>query len=1134
VLDTNQPTNIGESQVGKRGLPPLVYFDNQIESGDCLRPLRSGSVMKLRLLVISVLFVLGLCGPVSAQGTRLLRHPSVSRDSVVFAYGGDLWLVSRSGGQARRLTSTEGVETEPRFSPDGSQIAYTSTVAGNTDVYVVPAAGGNPRRLTYHPGLDRVRGWTSDGRRVVFASARDCAPQQSYFRLWTVGLDGGIPEPLPMPRAFSGTFSPDGLRVAYEEISLAFIPEWYEASRWRHYRGGRTHPIQLMTLADYSVEKLPWTNSNDADPMWVGNTVYFLSDRNFTVNLFAYRLDTKQLTQLTHHDDYDIMNATAGADAIVYEQAGYIYLVDTRTGKAQRLDIEVAGDFPWARPQFKKVAAMIRNAALSPTGVRAAFEARGDIFTVPAEKGDYRNLTHSSGANDTSPVWSPDGTQLAWLSDASGEYQLMLGEPTGVTAPRAIALPSTAYFASPVWSPDGKQILLEDNHQNLWTIDVASGRANRIDTDVHPDPVRSFDASWSPDSKWVTYSKNLASHLRAIFVYSLAEGKSHQLTDGLADSVSPAFDAGGKYLYFMSSTDYGPRTGWLEMSSLDRPVRRAIYLAVLGASDPSPLLPESDEEKHPEPPAAANPSAPKASEPVAVNIDLPGIGQRILALNVPPGDYSNLAVGVPGVVFYTEATPGGGGQPPSLRLHRYQLKERAAAPFLEGIRSYTLSADTKKLLYQAAGNRWGIVATERPAKVGDGTINVAQLETKVDPRAEWEQIFRETWRIQREFFYDARMHGANWQAVYEKYRPLLPFVMHRADLSYLIATVGGELTVGHSYLTGEGDVPGEEPVSVGLLGADFAVENGRYRISRIYTGENWNPDLRAPLSAPGIQVADGDYLLEVNGRPLAPPINLYSLFEGTAGRQTLIRVNASPSLEGSRLVTVVPVASEESLRTRAWIEGNRRLVDKLSGGRLAYVWLPNTGGSGYASFTRYYYAQQDKEGAIIDERYNHGGMVADYIVNELDRKLMGYFALRDGDPSTSPMAGLYGPKVMIINESAGSGGDALPYYFRLRKIGPLVGTRTWGGLVGTLGFPPTIDGGGITAPNLAFYNLKGEWDIENIGVAPDVPVEYTPAEVIKGHDPQLERAVQEALKLLQDNPVRRMPRPAPIDRVSKP
>ena len=517
----------------------------------------------------------------------------------------------------------------------------------------------------------------------------------------------------------------------------------------------------------------------------------------------------------------------------------------------------------------------------------------------------------------------------------------------------------------------------------------------------------------------------------------------------------------------------------------------------------------------------------------AIRIDPAGIGQRIISVNIPAREYGNLTAGPAETFFYTETIAASGG---ALRLQKYQIKQRRAVPFMEGIRDYSVSADRKKLLYQAgvgAGASFGIVGTDSPAKVGDGPLNVGQLEMKVDPRVEWAQIYNETWRFQREYFYDPKMHGADWKAIYDKYLPLVDAVRHRSDLSYIIAMVGGELTVGHSYLTGNGDIPSEDPVSVGLLGADVSVENGLYRISHIYSGENWNPDLRAPLSAPGINVAEGDYILEVNGRPLTASVNFYSLFEGTAGRQTVIRVNKSPSAQGSRLVTVTPVASENGLRTRAWIEGNRRLVDKLSGGRLAYVWLPNTGGAGYTSFTRYFYAQQDKDGTVVDERYNQGGMVADYIVNELDRKLMGFFALRDGKPSTSPIAGIYGPKVMIINESAGSGGDALPFMFRLRKLGPLVGTRTWGGLVGTLGGPSTIDGGGITAPSLAFYNLEGKWDVENIGVAPDIEVAYTPADVNKGHDPQLERSVAEAMKLLERGVAPRVPRPASIDRVTK-
>ncbi|MDB4876735.1 MAG: Tricorn protease [Gemmatimonadetes bacterium] len=1065
-----------------------------------------------------------------AQGTRLLRHPTINGNAIAFEYGGDLWVTTRAGGAARRLTATPDVETDPQFSPDGSLVAFTRTAAGNTDVYVVSAAGGEPRRLTYHPGVDRVRGWTPDGKRIVFASDRASAPQAAYLRLFTIPATGGVEEPLPMPRAFTGTYSPDARRFAYEEISTVFIPAWYEASMWRHYRGGRTHPVRIMDLASYAVEKLPWKDSNDSDPMWVGSTVYFLSDRNFVTNLFSYDLGTKQLKQVTHHDDADIMTASAGSDAIVYEQGGTLHLFDAKSGQDRALQIDVVGDFPWARPQLKRVGSMIREASLSPTGVRAAFEARGDIFTVPADKGDYRNLSKTPGAHDRNPVWSPDGTQLAWFSDANGEDRLMIGDQLGLTPARAIALPATAYFSNLSWSPNGKTLVTDDNHLSLWTIDVASGRATKLDSDTYATPGRDLDATWSPDSRWIAYSKSLDSHLRAIFVRSLADAQSKQLTDGLADAISPAFDASGKYLYFLASTDYGPRTGWVEMSAVDRPVRRSVYLAVLSAGEPSPLLPESGDE-------AAGPVPPKSKPDSVVRIDLAGINQRILSLEVPPGDYNSLTAGPAGMVFYTEPgldVTGRGGA--GLRLQRYQLKDHAAATFLDGVRSYTLSGDRKKLLYSAgggAGARWGIVPTAGPAKVGDGAVNVAQLESWVDPRAEWAEIFRESWRNQRDFFYDPKMHGADWQAVSAKYTPLLPYVNHRSDLGYLIAQTGGELVVGHSYLAGAGDVPSDPPVAVGLLGADYTVENGHYRIHHVYTGENWNPELRAPLSAPGIQVTEGDYLLEVNGRPIAPPMNVFQVFEGTAGHQTVLRVNSTPSAEGSRLVTVVPTPSEDALRTRAWIEDNRRKVDELSGGKLAYVWLPNTSIPGYTAFTRYFYAQQDKDGAVIDERYNEGGLVADYIVNELDRKPMGYFALRGGKSWTSPGAGIFGPKVMLINESAGSGGDALPYYFQIRHIGPLVGTRTWGGLVGTTGVPPTIDGGGITAPGLAFYDSQGRWAIENEGIAPDIEVENTAADVIKGHDPQLERAVREALRLLEQSPVKHLARPVPIDRASK-
>ncbi len=1084
--------------------------------------------MIVRHLILALLTSVVFFSVASAQGTRMLRHPTVSRDLVAFAYAGDLWVVSRNGGQARRLTATPGVETDPYFSPDGSKIAFTATVGGNTDVYVVPTSGGDPKRLTYSPVEDHVRGWTPDGQRILFSSVRGDAPLESHWRLWTISVNGGMPEPLQLSRAFTGSYSGDGQRLAYEEFSSTMFPPWQETSFWRHYRGGRTHPISIVNLTDNSITKLPWTTSNDSSPMWVGNSIYFVSDRNFTANLFSYDFGSKQVKQLTDHSDFDVMNASAGADAVVYEQAGYVHLFDTKTGNSKQLNIEVTGDLPWAQPQFKKVSSMIRSAAISPSGVRVAFEARGDIFTVPSAKGDYRNLTTSSGVHDRDPAWSPDGNQLAWLSDGSGEYKLMIGDATGLTPPRAIALPTSGYFSNPAWSPNGEQMVIEDNHSNLWTMDVNSGAFVKFDTDNAPAPGRSFDASWSPDSKWVTYSKNLNSRLSAIFIYSIAEKKTRQITDGLADAISPKFDAGGKYLYFLASTDFGPKTSWLDMSSIDHPTRRSVYLTVLSSDEPSPFLPAAgDEPPRPAPPTGDTPK-PKPTPSDVVRIDFDGIGQRILAVGVPPADYSNLAAGPAETFFFEEAVPAIG----ALKLNKYQIKAGAAVPFMEGISQYSISADKKKLLYGVRGGRWGIVGTEAPAKVGDGPLNVAQLEMKVDPRAEWAAIFRETWRIQREYFYDPKMQGADWDGIYKKYLPLLQFVGHRADLGYLIAQTGGELTVGHSYLSGAGDVPSDDPVSVGLLGADIGIADGKYRINHIYSGENWNPELRAPLSAPGIDAKDGDYIIAVNGKSIDTTANFYSFFEGMANRQIVLRLNNKPSMEGSRLVTIVPIASENGLRTRAWVENNRRLVDKLSGERLAYVWLPNTGGPGYTSFIRYFYAQQDKEGTVVDERYNQGGMVADFIVNELDRKPMGFFTVRDGNSFFSPIAGIYGPKVMVVNESAGSGGDALPFYFKLRKLGPLVGTRTWGGLVGTLGVPPTIDGGGITAPSLAFFNLEGKYDVENIGVAPDIEVENTPIE--NGKDAQLERAVAEAMKLVEKNPLKRLPRPTPIDRVSKP
>lgn len=1080
------------------------------------------------LAIVAVGVFGSIVATAAVEETRLLRRPTVSQTEIAFAYAGDLWIVGREGGRARRLTATLDVETDPRFSPDGSLIAFTATVKGNTDVYVISSNGGAPRRLTYHPGLDMVRGWTRDGQRVIFGSSRGVLPTpgtSSYVRLWTVDRDGGMPQMLPMPRAYSGTFSPDGREFAYEELSTEFETKegQWQSAQWRHYRGGRTHPIRVMNLADYSETKLPWRNSNDRDPMWIGDTLYFISDRDFTANLFGYHTATGQLEQLTHHDDFDIMSASAGPDAVVYEQAGYVHLLDTRSGKSRRLHIQVEGDFPWANPRTEDVSEMIQDATVSPDGKQIAFEARGDIFIKHSASNEAFNLTQSPGAHDRSPAWSVDGTRLAWLSDVSGEYQLFVADVRQRKRPRAVALPLKGDFSKPLWSPDGRHVLLRDNHLTLWMIGLTGGQATRIDADAYDDPPRRIDPVWSLDSRWIAYSRCMQNHLRALFLYSLDQRKAWQITESRVDALSPAFDRNGKYLYFLVSTDYGRSVEWTGMSWFEQRVTRSVHAAVLSASGTSPL---------------SAPDQRVAGTPRHTNsaIDIDGLNRRIVALNIPSGDYFGLIAGPPGTFLYAEHDKGGIQKilaPASFSLHRYAVDSHTRDTFLRSIDTYDLSANAAQVLYRSApDHKWALASVVRSADGSDAEVSTKGLNMRIDPRAEWANIFRETWRIQRDYFYQPTMHGANWQAVYAKYASLLSYVKHRFDLGYLLAMVGGELSVGHSALSG----PHAGPGTVGMLGADYVVEHGRYRIQRIYRGDPWNPQLQAPLAVPGSNVKEGDYLFEVNGNPVAPPMSVYALFEDRAGKPTQIRVGPTPQVVDSRLVTVIPVADEESLRTyEDWTEKNRKRVDELSGGRVGYVWVPNTGPTGYQAFNRQFYAQLDKEGMIIDERYNQGGLLDDTIADALTRPLFGYLKMRDGADAPIPFGTIRGPKVMLINESAGSGGDALPHYFKVNQAGPLVGTRTWGGLVGPTAepAPEPIDGSGISAPSAGFYDTHGAWLLENVGIAPDIEVENTPAEVIAGHDTQLERAVHEALQLLESHPIPQVRSPPPPDRVSR-
>jgi tricorn protease len=808
------------------------------------------------------------------------------------------------------------------------------------------------------------------------------------------------------------------------------------------------------------------------------------------------------------------------------------------------MSLRAAGDFPWMMPRWEDVTSRMTNIALSPTGKRVLAEARGEIFTVPAEKGDTRNITNSTASAERAPAWSPDGKWISYFSDKGGEYKLVIESQDGIGSPREIAFDKPAFYYTPSWSPDSKKLLYHDTNLNVWVMDIDSGKARVVGRDPWMVPQRTLHPAWSPDSKYVAFATRLNTLFRAIVVANVDTGEQRQVTDGLADAMYPVWDASGKYLWFLASTDLGLRSQWLDMTSYDREENFALYIAVLKKSDPSPLLPESDEDQG----VSAAPREPREGRdgndspraPVTVQIDFDGLQQRIVPVpGVPERQYSQLKAGVAGTVYYLETPAGSGGPNRGSTLHRFRLSERRAAVFVTNVAEYALSADGRKLLYRTPGPAGGpnaapadgdtarvslflVDAVGNAPTSSQGRLNVS-LRMYLDPKQEFAQIFNEGWRLQRDYLYVTNAHGSDWPRMKKMYGELLPHVMHRADLNYLLDNMGAEIAVGHSYVRG-GDMPDVPPSVGGLLGADFTVERGRYKITRIYDGESWNPDLRAPLAGPGIDVNVGDFIVAINGVELVAPDNIYRLLDGTANRQTVISVNAQPTLQGARQVTVVPVPNEQGLRTRAWVESNRRLVDKLSNGQLAYVYVPNTGQGGYVSFNRYYFAQQDKKGAVIDERFNGGGSAADYIIDVLQRDFDGYFNNVAGDrmPFTSPSAGIWGSKVMIVNEMAGSGGDLMPYMFRRRKIGPLVGTRTWGGLVHTADTPQFVDGGSMIAPRGGFFTRDGKWAVENEGVAADIEVENFPKDVIAGRDPQLERAVEEALKLLKANPVERM------------
>ncbi len=1078
----------------------------------------------MRWLTVALLSTLPLA---ASADTRMLSEPAHGGDRIAFAYDNDLWLAGRDGGPARRLTSAAGREQAPAFSPDSRWLAFSADYHGNTDVYVMPADGGEARRLTWHPSTDLVRGFTPDGKSVLFTTQRGVHTNR-FTEFYTVPVQGGVPTRLPVPHGHKAALSPDGRFIAYTPLGERF-------NQWKHYRGGTQSRIWIMRLSDYSVTEVPKpaSGANDTDPLWRGAELLFRSDRDGEFNLYAWTPGQGQPAALTALRDFPLTSPSTGADgSVVFEHAGWLHRLDAGAAQPVKLSVQAVSDLAETRPRIAKGGKWVRGAAPSPDLKRVALEFRGEIVSVPADKGDPRNLSQTPGAHDRSPAWSADGKQVAWFSDAGGEYALQVADQDGRAQAKRYALDGAGFYDMLAFSPDGKHVSYRDNSQSLWILTMASGKATKVASEPVYTPLNPMRASWSPDSRWLAYTVQNAGLIQTVYVHSLESGRSTAITDGLSEAIEPVFDPKGEFLYLLASTDAGPVKDWFSQISADMGQTFSLHAVTLRRDGPHPLPPQSDEpgasEKDEKKPDDGKDKDAKDSG-VQVRIDFERIADRIVALPVGSATRRNLAVGASGEIYFIEtvgllsfASFGGPGE-----LKRFTLDKREAKTLAENVEAFALSSDGKKVLYQVKDN-WFATDVADKLEGGKGKLNLDAISVRVEPRAEWAQILDEAWRINRDYFYASNFHGADWPAVGEKYRALLPHAATRYDVDRLIQMMLSELSVGHSYLRSGEYIGAPEKIGVGLLGADYAIKNDRWQFSRVYGGLNWDPDLRAPLRAPGIDVREGEYLLAVDGEPLAASDNLYAAFENRVGRQLRIRVGPNADGSGSRELTVEPVDSETGLRYRAWVEDNLRYVSEKTGGRVAYVHVPDTGGSGHASFKRYFYPQSEREAIIVDERYNGGGLVADYYIDILRRPFVARWVMRYGAPHVTPRGAIFGPKVMLADETAGSGGDLLPWMFQRFELGPVIGKRTWGGLVGILGFPTLMDGGSITAPNLAIWTEDG-YAIENVGVPPDIEVEQWPKDLNAGRDPQLDRAIEEIMKQLPSAPPK-APTPPPFPR----
>jgi tricorn protease len=1070
-----------------------------------------------------------VAAPLAAQvDARMFRYPDVSATQIAFVYAGDIWVVPKTGGVANRLSSPLGEEAFPRFSPDGSKIAYSANYDGNTDVYVVPAMGGEPVRVTYHPMADRLVDWHPDGKRVLFASGRESG-RQRYNQFYLVGATGGLPEKLPIPYGEFGAFSSDGQLFAYMPMSQDF-------RTWKRYRGGWAGEIWVFDLRDSSAARVAESDADDGQPMWHGNTLYFLSDRgpNQRHNIWAYDRTTKAVRQVTQFGDFDVAFPAIGPNDIVFQAGSGLYLLDLATEKVSEVKVQVVTDEITLKPRSERIGQLIRWADVSPSGKRAVFNARNEILTVPAENGPILNLTRSSGTAERYPTWSPDGKTVAFWSDLSGEYELYVRPADGTGAEKKLTSLGAGYRYPPSWSPDGKKIAFADQLAVIRLYDFDKNAVTEIDRSriwMSHGGLENLGFDWSSDSRWLTYSRpDENRNGAAVFLYDTKDGTLRQVTSGYFSDMQPVFDPDGKYLYYLSNRNFEPVYSDFD-NSWTYPNATDIVAVPLRVDVPSPLAPKNDVEaadttKKGEKGQEGQKPAAKADSAKAVAIDLDGFEGRAVILPPKGGNYANLRA-VTGKVLYIRGARTGSGETKSPLVY-FDLAEREEKTVLDDADRFVVTHDGKKVLV-VANRRWGILDI-KPAQKLDKPLRTAEMETVVDPRVEWKQMFTDAYRFERDFFYDPNMHGVDWKGLYQRYGTLIDEAVTRWDVNAVLGDFIAELNSSHTY-RGGGEEESAPRRAAGMFGVNWALENGAYRIKHIAAGGPWDVDARSPFKEPGVEVKEGDYVLAVNGVPMDVSKDPWAAFQGLVDAPVMLTVNSRPTMDGARQVLVKPLSDDTELRFREWIETRRQRVDQATGGRVGYIYVQSTGVDAQNELVKQFMAQWRKDGLIIDERWNSGGQIPDRFIELLNRPMLSYWAVRNGQDWQWPPVAHRGPTVMLINGWSGSGGDAFPFYFRQAKVGPLIGLRTWGGLIGISGAPGLSDGGSITVPTFRMYDVTGKWFPEGHGVEPDIRVVDDPSQLVRGTDPQLERAIQEVQRMIREQPPTAPKRPAYEKRV---